>query len=1008
MRAMPLVPAALAALLAACAVPPPEAYTQAGPAGGQAIGRNAANESCTQQPGPDGALVFCGAFTNPSARIGRAGPATAATLQAMATSSPWRTAIDQRMTCAAPEPTTILNGAPAYVLSCARRAGGWPQVAMVALVGGTAYTADGIQPSLPVIPRAIGVLSGTVAPEAAADLPASGADALLARRLAAQAFSAGDVGQYERLIAAGTRANQAENFAAAEQAYRAAVALQAKALGKDTPERAPALAALALQVSDQGRYAEADGLFAEAEALAPRASSPLAVPRLLHYRGLHEYNQRRAEQALPLLQQAENRYAALLPPEALVPRARADTALSLGRAGPAKVNNPIPGEGAIIEPAQQNALIGLLETRRYRALALRDMGRVAESDAAIRSATQLALGQNMRQPALTARLLRTSAASAGARGDLDDSASAYLQSSAAFGQALPGSRPEAATLFLHAAQLQRQGRTGAGVAECRRGAALLRQIKVGIEPELIHPCLTLFGASANGNQAVLAEMFEAAQLGQGGITSLQIAQSSARLAETARDPRVGAAIRAQQDAAETLADLERQRDLRGRRDAPPELGRVPAPELDDRIAQARTTLAEADSALQVASPAFGQLVQEVAPAAAVQAALRPDEVFVGITMGTDGGWVFALRRTTIAAAPIGASPDRITALVKRLRAGVEPGASGPPPFDAEAAQALYAAIMAPVAATMDGAADLVVAPTGPLLAVPFGILLTGPVGADLAKAPWLVRRMSIAHVPAASNFVGLRRVAATSRAARPWFGMGGFKPVTLAQARRTLSAPSCAEDARLFAALPPLPFARPELGAARALLGGAPGDELLDQSFTAARVRQASLRNYRVLHFATHALLPAELKCIAEPAIITSAPAGAADASGALLTSSAIAALDLDADTVILSACNSAGPQGPAGESLSGLARAFFFAGARSLLATHWSINDQTSAYLVAQTLDRSRTNGMAASLRGAQIALLDEAGAGLPATIAHPFYWGAFALIGDGTAIAGARTAGL
>ncbi len=998
----------LLVLVTACAVPPPESYTRSGPPGGQGVGRNAAGESCTQQTGPDGALVFCGAFTSPSARIARAGPADAATLQSIATAGAWRTSLDQRLSCAAPEPTTILNGAPAYVLACTRRAGGWPQIAMVALVGATAYTADGIQPSLPVLPRAIGVLSGTVAPEAAATLPASGADALLARRLAAQAFTAGDVGQYEQLVTLGTRANQAENFAASEQAYRAALALQQKALGKDSPDRISSLLPLALQVSDQGRYAEADGLFTEAEAIASRASSPLALPRLLHYRGLHEYNQRHADKALPLLQQAETRYAALLPPEALTPRAQPETTLALGRAGVARVNNPIPGEGAIIEPAQQNALIGLLEARRYRALALRDLGRTAESEAAIRSATQLALGQNMRQPALTARLLRTSASGASARGELDESAAGYSLSSSAFGQALPGSRPEAATLFLHAAQLQRQGRMDAGLAECRRGAALLRQIKAGIEPELVHPCLSLYAAAARGNQAILAEMFEASQLAQGGITSLQIAQSSARLAETARDPRVGTAIRARQDSAERLGELERQRDLRGRRDAPPELGRIPAADLDDRIAEARITLAETDATLQSASPGFGQLVQDAVPAAAVQSALRPDEVFVAIAMGDDGGWIFAIRRNAIAAAPLAATPAQVTALVKRLRASVEPGPNGPPPFDSQAAQSLHAAVLGPVSAQLDGASALVVAPTGPLLAIPFAILLTGPAGPDLAKAPWLVRRMSIAHVPAAGNFVGLRKVAATSRANRPWFGMGGFKPITQAQARRTLSAPSCAEDAKLFAGLPALPFSRPELAAARALLGGSPGDELLDQQFTVARVKQASLKDYRVLHFASHALLPAELKCIAEPAIITSAPAGAQDANGALLTSSAIAALDLDADTVILSACNSAGPQGPAGESLSGLARAFFFAGARSLLATHWSINDQASAYLVAQTMERARREGMAASLRGAQIALLDEAGAGLPATLGHPFFWGAFALIGDGTAVAGARVAGL
>ena len=1011
----------LATALAACAVPPPEAYTGA-TATGQAIGRDAANEPCTTQRASTGALLFCGAYTSPAGQVTDAGPATPAALAAIAAAGPWRAGLDRRLVCAPPTPTTILGDAPAFLLACTRRNGGWPQIAIAALVRGRAYTADAIQPALPVLPRAIGVLAGQVPPEAAAALPPSGAEALLATRLAAASFSVNDVGQYERLMTAGTRANQAESFAAAEQAYRAALALQQRALGRDTPERAAPLLPLALQVSDGGRYAEADALFAEAARLVPASNNRLLPARLLHYGALHQYNQRRADQALPLLRQAEAAYAALLPPEALQPRRPPPGgALALGRAGARQVNNPIPGNDTVVEPLQQNALIGLLEARRYRALALRDLGRNAESAAAIQQAADLALAQNMRQPALTARLLRTAAASAASNGNTTDASEGYLLSTEAFAQALPGSRPEAATRFLRAAELQRLGRTPAAIAECRRGAALLRQANAGIEQDLLNPCLAALVTAANNDQTLLAEAFETAQLAQGGITSQQIGQSAARLAEAAKDPRVGAAIRARQDAGERLATLERQRDLRDRPTstvpAPaPDLGRTPPADLDARIADARATLAETDAALQTASPRFGQLIQAVAPAAAVQSALRPHEAFVAISLGHSAGWTFALTRDRIAAAPLATSPARITALVARLRASVDPGASVPPPFDAAAAAELHQATLAPVAATLADTTALVVAPTGPLLSIPFNILLTEPpsqtpsLAPSLAQAPWLVRRMSVAHVPAAANFIALRRVAGTSRAPRPWLGMGGFRPLTLAQARTTLSAPACLPDARALAALPALPFSTPELELARKLTGATPADELLGRAFTVPRIEAAPLRQYRVLHFASHALLPAELKCVAEPAVVTSAPPGAANAAGALLTTSAIIGLDLDADTVILSACNSAGPQGPAGESLSGLARAFFYAGARALLATHWSINDQATAYLIVETLKRAQTpptNGMAQALRAAQLALLDGAGTTLPAEIAHPFYWGAFALIGDGSDPA-THTAGL
>ena len=170
-------------------------------------------------------------------------------------------------------------------------------------------------------------------------------------------------------------------------------------------------------------------------------------------------------------------------------------------------------------------------------------------------------------------------------------------------------------------------------------------------------------------------------------------------------------------------------------------------------------------------------------------------------------------------------------------------------------------------------------------------------------------------------------------------------------------------------------------------------------------VEQADLKDYRILHFATHALLPAELRCEDEPAIVTSDPPGARDASGALLTASDIVGLHLDANLVILSACNSGGPGGAvAGESLSGLARAFFYAGARSLLVTHWSVNDQAAAFLVVDTLSGcARPQGGAqrgASPRRCGVrssGLLDAAGHAMPAELAHPFFWAPFAVIGEG-----------
>jgi len=988
------------ALAAGCANPPPEAYVGGSARGGAsiALGQDASGESCSQLPGdgPDTADIFCGAFTEPAAQVRAGPPGDADALLGIATEGAWRASLDQRLACQAPTRSDILGGQPAVVLSCVRRIGGWPQVAMAASVDGRTWLAQGILPTLPAMQRSIGILSGRVAPAAAASLPPSAADALLSRRLAARAFTAGDVGQFEALMTVGARANLAEDFPSAEQAYRAALAVQQKALGPDNPDTVEPLMHLALQVSDEGRFAAADPLFARAETLAPRAADRAAPARLLHYRALHALNEGQQARALTLLREAEAAYAALVPPELLVARVRP--------AGLAPTREPIT------DPTAQSALMGVLETRRYQAIVLRHMGQAEASASMIASAENLASADGIVLPVVTARLTRTSATAAGAAGRIDSAESGLARSAVAFTEVLPQTRPLAETNLLDAAVLARQGQTGRALELCQAAANLLRTLRSGTDPALLAPCLAAYAEEAAqqpGNaQHLLAAMFETAELAQDSLTTRQIAEAAARLAANARDPKVAAAIRRRQDAGQALADLERQRDdlVRGALPGtvPPPAKPLTAAELDQRIAAAETELADADSALHAAAPNYGQLVQEAVPASGVLAALQPDEAFVAITLTGDAGWVFLMRNGTITAAPVRAGTADIGALVRRIRASIEVTEAGVPRFDTNAAHVLYQDVLAPVAPQLAGVKALVVAPSGPLLSLPFAVLLTGNADpARLAEAPWLLRDFTISHVPSAANFVALRRVAATSRAQQPWFGFGDFHPVTLAQAERSFPAAACADSARLFAGLPPLPFARRELEAARTLLGAAPSDEMLGAAFTVPAVERASLKDYRVLHFAAHALLPAELRCQSEPAIVTSAPAGAADASGALLTTSDVVGLDLDADAVILSACNSGGPGGAdGGDSLSGLARAFFFAGARALMVTHWSISDQSSAFLVADTLRRfaaGSDGGLAGSLRAAQLGMLNAAGKTLPAALAHPFYWAPFALIGEG-----------
>jgi CHAT domain-containing protein len=994
--------------IASCASPPPSAYVSSktkAHAASVPVGKNAAGETCTQDghPGDAETAVYCGTWQQPSARV-VLDSHPGADLRTIAATSSWRDGLDRRFDCNAPAAGTILGRDPAMVLSCTTRQGGWPEVAVAAEAGGRIWLADGVRPALPAIERSIGILSGEVAPSAAATQEVSAG--LTAQRLAAQAFSSSDIGNYNDDLFAATQANLSGNYADAEALYRAMVTLQEHILGRNSPALATTLAAQALQLSNQGQYAEADQVFDRADKLAraPNQSDRAAVPLVEHYRALHLRNEGHAEEALAMLSSAEAGYAALLPPAMLSGGASAG--------GRASLEQGLENQDLFSDPTATRALLGVIETRRARAVTLRQLGRTAESAQAAMSAENLASARGMTSPKLRARLLRTSAVIAQQQGREAQALSGFSRSAAEYATALPGTRTYAETGLLFAAELAKAGRTPEALAACRTSAAVLRDAKSGTTGALLQPCLTTLFDDSTKNPAqaqdALAEMFSMAQLAQTSITSQQIAQASARLMENARDPRVGELIRAKTDESARLSELYSERDD-ARTAAHPDttLEADLTKQINDLVAKQAAT----EQALQAASPNYNQIVQKVVSAHDVFSALHPGEAFAAVMLDDDFGWTFVLRDGRVTAAPVQGGSKAVADLVTRVRKSMDAETEPPPPFDIDADRALYDKVLGSVAPALQGATMLSVAPTGPMLALPFGVLLSGPAQQDdLAHAPWLVRQFVVEHVPSPANFTILRSIANNSQASSPWFGFGDFHPVTLAQAERTYPPSACGDSAKLLAELPPLPGAQIELSAVQRLTGASPQDELLGAAFTAANVEKTNLKPYRVLHFATHALLPTDLHCQTEPALITSPPPGAHDASGALLTASDVAAMHLDANAIILSACNTGGGGKLSGESLTGLARSFFYAGARALLVTHWSVNDRTTAYLVALTLvgaTKDPADGLAGALASAQRRMLDDAKGDL-AVQAHPFYWAALAIIGEGMGNKPTKVAGL
>jgi CHAT domain-containing protein len=203
-------------------------------------------------------------------------------------------------------------------------------------------------------------------------------------------------------------------------------------------------------------------------------------------------------------------------------------------------------------------------------------------------------------------------------------------------------------------------------------------------------------------------------------------------------------------------------------------------------------------------------------------------------------------------------------------------------------------------------------------------------------------------------------------------------------------------DVRALRELTPLPDTATELRAIAKVLKAPPDAINLGPAASETRVKSAPLDRYRVIQFATHGLVAGDLSGLAEPALVLTPPPVPAEADDGLLTASEIAVLKLDAEWVVLSACNTAAGAGEGAEALSGLARAFFYAGARALLVSHWAVYSEAAVELTTRTFETVAANpkiGRGEAFRQSMLKLIES---GQP-----PSYWAPFVIVGEAGSVA-------
>ena len=544
---------------------------------------------------------------------------------------------------------------------------------------------------------------------------------------------------------------------------------------------------------------------------------------------------------------------------------------------------------------------------------------------------------------------------------------------------------------------------------------ILRQSEQGLEFKQVETIIgQLLVRVQTGDQAAAEELFTLMQKVRSSATAQTVAQLSARLASG--DSKEARTLR-------QIQDLERQENvLRAQFDrmqADPNADFHRKRVLSSKLTEKRNELEAARNSLENPD-GYKRLVDETIALKDAQKLLADGEVMAVIQLGENNGLVGIVTNGSFTAYETDLSIAGAEDAVKKFRQVVD--LDSIVRLDPKGNYELFETLFDPVKDLITDSDHLVVVPAGPLLSMPFNTLIveeyTDEVPIvdqayfDYSKVKWLGAETGVTTAVSISSFFLGRKVTKPSRAGKEFLGFGDFKEfgqndeiISRIIEQRQIS-PNCRDDVGSIGTIGELEGTLDELKKVQEVLQVSDEDVILGQDFTDSRVKSSDLANYRVLHFATHGVLGISAECLPEPGLITSI----ADDGDALLEASEILNLKLDADLVVMSACNTGqgagavtdqigllaadGLYAAGGEGLNGLARSFFFAGARNVLSTLWQADDVSAQELMVlfyETASGEDPVSIAEAMRKSQASLIEGG------EFSHPYFWAPFATIGDG-----------
>jgi len=500
--------------------------------------------------------------------------------------------------------------------------------------------------------------------------------------------------------------------------------------------------------------------------------------------------------------------------------------------------------------------------------------------------------------------------------------------------------------------------------------------------------------------------------------SVQEALSDAALRSAANTQGLSELVRKEQDAKNEIKGLRAylQGDAGDAQSTLPEI----AAQMRTRINALERDRSQLQAQIKAGFPDYERLVRPLPPSLdEISQRLAPDEAMLVLMPDTLGTNVWAVKnekgkvqakfhRTSINA-------NQLAKTVTTLRQSLESIATQgkTTKYDDALAYQTYQALIEPLGDVLNDRTQWIVAASGVLARLPFAVLQTENPS-KVAKPAWLISKASLTQVPSVSAWLSLRSLPRRQLPAQALMAWGdpvfdpGLDKVGVAGSVRNVSFTRAVNNDlekdspsgdKIYHSIPALPETRDELNdLAKALQADPQRDLILGSKATKQSVIKANsdglLAQKKVIVFATHGLMAGDLPNLLQPALAMAADGSESrNALGPLLTLDDVLSLKLNADWVVLSACNTAAADGKAEEALSGLARGFFYAGSRSMLVTHWAVESESAKELTTKTFAHFTANPTAPkaeSLRSAILQVMADPKFG------HPAFWAPYVLVGD------------